>query len=165
MLRNPRLLVAGAVALCLPAGAASADDPRSVAFLGAAIVNTSPAPTTEAERERLALMEARLAEAFEASEDYVLVDTAPVAEAAAGYVNLAHCNGCDADFAAELGADLAVTAEIQKTSNLILHISVYMRDAGTGTLVGGGSADIRSNTDESWLRGIDYILRNRILSE
>jgi hypothetical protein len=29
--------------------------------------------------------------------------------------------------------------------------------------VGGGSADIRGNTDESWTRGIDYILRNRIL--
>ena len=56
-----------------------------------------------------------------------------------------------------------LTAEIQKTSNLILHINVYMREAGTGRLVNGGSVDIRSNTDESWMRGMNYILKNRIL--
>jgi hypothetical protein len=160
-------LVAAAFALGLAAGPAPAPagEPRAVAVLGAALVNTSPAPTTEAERERAVAMAGRIAERLAASGSYVLVDTAPVADEMAGYVNLAHCNGCDADFARRLGADLAVTAEIQKTSNLILHVSIYLRDAATGTLVGGGSADIRSNTEESWRRGVDYILENRILRE
>ena len=40
---------------------------------------------------------------------------------------------------------------------------VALVGADVGDLVGGGSADIRGNTDESWQRGVSYILRNRIL--
>jgi hypothetical protein len=93
------------------------------------------------------------------------MDVAPVAEKADLYANLAHCNGCDARLARELGAEVAITGEVQKTSNLILHISVYLRDAETGALAGGGSADIRGNTDESWRRGLDFIVKRRILRE
>ncbi|MEM9781271.1 MAG: DUF3280 domain-containing protein [Pseudomonadota bacterium] len=139
--------------------------PETVAFLGLTFLNTSLEPVSPAEETRLSLASDRLAEGLAASGRYALVETAPVVAAAERYQNLAHCNGCDTRLARELGADMAVTGEIQKTSNLILHISIYMRDAESGQLVNGGSVDIRSNTDESWLRGIDYILKNRILRE
>ena len=145
---------------------AGADEaPRTVADFGVQFLNTSPAPTTPDEERRLAALAERLREGMEESGRYAFVETAPVAEKAALYQNLAHCNGCDARLANELGADLALTGEVQKTSNLILSISIYIRDAQTGKLVGGGSADMRGNTDESWRRGIDYILRNRILKD
>jgi hypothetical protein len=134
-----------------------------VAFFGVTFLNTSPEATTPGEMQRLAALEARLREALAQSGRYVFVDTAPVAEKAARYQNLAQCSGCDARLAAELDADLALTGVVQKTSNLILSISIFVRDANTGALVGGGSADIRGNTDEAWARGIDYILRNRLL--
>lgn len=155
------------VLLALSPAPAHAADPgtATVAFLGLKFINTSLEPVSEAEEARLALAADRLAEGLADSGRYRLVDTAPVAEAADRYDNLAHCNGCDVRFARELGADMAVTGEVQKTSNLILHISVYMRDAENGQLVNGGSVDIRSNTDKSWLRGINYILKNRILRE
>jgi hypothetical protein len=85
-----------------------------------------------------------------------------VADELASVMNPSQCNGCDAKLARALGADLAVTAEVQKVSNLILTINVYVREAGSGTLLRMGNADIRSNTDESWRRGVDYVLRNRI---
>lgn len=141
----------------------AAEPPERVAFFGVTFLNTSPEETTPAEERRLAALEARLREAFRQSTRYALVDTGPVADKAARYENLAQCNGCDARLAGELDADLALTGVVQKTSNLILSISIYVRDADTGALVGGGSADIRGNTDESWARGIDYILRNRLL--
>lgn len=157
-------LLAGILALALvPAAAVEAQ--RSVADFGVVFLNTSPEETTPDEERRLAALEQRLRHGMDASGQYAFVDTGPVAQKAALYRNLAHCNGCDARLAQELGADLALTGEVQKTSNLILSISVYIRDAQTGALVGGGSADIRGNTDESWRRGIDYILRNRILRE
>lgn len=147
----------------LPAGAGEA--PRTVADFGVVFLNTSPEATTPEEERRLAALEQRLHEGLEESGRYAFVDTAPVAEKADLYKNLAQCNGCDARLAKELGAEVALSAEVQKTSNLILSMSVYIRDAETGALVGGGSADIRGNTDESWRRGIDYILRNRILRD
>ncbi|MDI4666973.1 DUF3280 domain-containing protein [Xanthobacter autotrophicus] len=31
-------------------------------------------------------------------------------------------------------------------------------------MVRGGQVDIRGNTDESWLRGVRYLMKNRILA-
>lgn len=154
------ILIAG-LALTAPGLASAA--PAEAAYFGFNLINTSQEPVDDAERARLAQVEARLREGLTEAGRYAFVDVAPVAKKAGLYENLAHCNGCDAALAAELGADVAITAEVQKTSNLILHMSVYIRDAATGDLVGGGSADIRGNTDETWLRAVNYILRNRIL--
>jgi Protein of unknown function (DUF2380) len=120
-----------------------------------------PQPT---ELERLAMTSARLREALERSERFEVVDIAPVAEQAKAQ-NLQACGQCDIRMAREIGADLAVTGTVQKVSNLILNINLYVRDAHTGELVGAASADIRGNTDESWRRGLDWLLKNRILDE
>jgi hypothetical protein len=53
---------------------------------------------------------------------------------------------------------------VQKVSNLILNINVYIRDGYTGQLVTSKSADLRGNTDESWFRAASYLLRNRLLA-
>jgi hypothetical protein len=161
------LVLSAALALATFASAPvqAAEAPQRVAFFGVTFLNTSPEATTPDEERRRAQVEARMHEAIAQSGRYAFVDTAPVAEKAARYGNLAQCSGCDARLAAELDADYALTAVVQKTSNLILSMSVFLRDAETGAVVGGGSADIRGNTDESWARGIDYILRNRILGD
>jgi hypothetical protein len=94
---------------------------------------------------------------------YTLVDLAPLGQKVAHATPLRKCNGCAAELAKEAGADVAVTAWVQKVSNLILNVNVEIVEAGTGKLLQVESADIRGNTDESWKRGLDYILRNRIL--
>ncbi len=66
--------------------------------------------------------------------------------------------------AQKVGADLSVTGVVQKVSNLILNMNVYIRDAHTGQMVAAASADLRGNTDESWSRGMSYLLRNRLLA-
>jgi hypothetical protein len=72
------------------------------------------------------------------------------------------CNGCDVDLAREVGASISVTGWVQKVSNLILNINVVARDVKTGKTIGAGSVDIRGNTDESWSRGLSYLVRNRL---
>lgn len=141
------------------------DAPRTAAFFGVTFLNASPAPTTPEEVQRVERLEAQLIERMETSGRYVFADTAPVADKVARHADMADCSGCDARLAAEVGADLAVTGIVQKTSNLILSLTIFIRDAETGNLVGGGSADMRGNTDETWARAGDYILRNRILKE
>lgn len=92
-----------------------------------------------------------------------VLDIAPVNVAAHGS-NLQACGGCDVDYARRLGADFAITGTVQKVSNLILNINFYLRDVHTGRLVTTMSADMRGNTDESWSRAADYLLRNRLLA-
>ena len=94
---------------------------------------------------------------------FVVLDIAPV-RAEAAKANLQACGGCDVDFAKALGADLAITGVVQKVSNLILGLHVFVRDARTGQLVTAMNADFRGNTDESWSRTVSYLLRNRLLA-
>jgi hypothetical protein len=90
-----------------------------------------------------------------------LADTAPVAREAAA-VHLQECGGCDADLARRLGADLSVTGTVQKVSNLILNMNIYVRDAASGKMLAGMSADMRGNTDESWMHTLHWLERNRL---
>ena len=66
--------------------------------------------------------------------------------------------------AKRLGAELAITGTVQKVSNLILNMNIYVRDVSSGATVTAMSADMRGNTDESWSRALDYLIRNRLLA-
>jgi hypothetical protein len=149
--------------LVIVLAAPAAAEPQKAAFFGILVVDNSLGGNHDAEDERARKMERLLVETLEDSGRYAFVDVSPVADEAARYSNLAHCNGCDAEMARALGADVAITGEVHKTSNLILHIGIYIRSAETGALVNGGSADIRGNTDESWRRGVEFILKRRVL--
>ncbi|WP_298922091.1 DUF3280 domain-containing protein [uncultured Roseobacter sp.] len=137
---------------------------EKVAFFGLTLLDTS-LQTTElgqdpAELERLAAVEKIVADRFE-QEGYVLLELDPVRKDIDRYVNLAKCYGCDTRIATKLGADFALVGEVQKTSNLILSMNLQLRAADTGELVKGGVVEIRGNNDESWYRGMRYILKNR----
>jgi hypothetical protein len=114
------------------------------------------------EQQRLHQMAERLRHELAKSGHYRIIDIAPKAGEASGS-NLQACGGCDADLAKALGAQLAVTGTVQKVSNLILNVNIYGRDADTGRLIVAGSADMRGNTDESWFRALDWIVKNRLL--
>jgi hypothetical protein len=77
-------------------------------------------------------------------------------------MDLRTCNGCELDAARKAGARISVIGWVQKVSNLILNINVVARSVTTGQVISAGSVDIRGNTDESWSRGLSYLLRNRL---
>src|SRR5215207_8510535 len=87
---------------------------------------------------------------------------APALAEVAAVKSLRDCNGCELDLARKLGADLAAVGWVQKVSNLILNLTMQVREVGTGRLVRAGSVDIRGNTDESWRRGITYLVNRRL---
>ena len=115
------------------------------------------------EQERLKLISNQLRELLGASDRYRIVDTAPAAKEIADGGNWQDCTGCDIKIAKQLGAKLSVTGQVQKVSNLILNINVYVRNVETGKLVQFAGADIRGNTDKSWMRGVSWLVRNRLL--
>jgi hypothetical protein len=120
--------------------------------------------TTQAEKDRLAKLAPMARELLVQYAKYEIVDIASVAEQARNS-NLQSCGFCDAAMAKSLGADLAVTGTVQKVSNLILNINLYVRDAETTQMLKVGSVDIRGNTDDSWFRGLRYLVKNRMYKQ
>jgi hypothetical protein len=116
------------------------------------------------EQERLARISDQLRGLLrEDSCRFSLVDLTPIASEAQAS-NLQACGGCDIRLARRIGAELAITGTVQKVSNLILNMNIYVRDASSGATITAMSADMRGNTDESWSRTLDWLVRNRLLA-
>jgi hypothetical protein len=115
------------------------------------------------EHERLMRAGEQLRKELAESGKFQLLDILPV-NAAAHDSNLQACGGCDVHFAQQLGADLYITGVVQKVSELILIMSIYVRDAHTGHLVSAMNAHLRGNSDESWSRATTFLLHNRLLA-
>ena len=155
-------LAAGGAAIAAPDGK---DVPR-VAFFGFQLVNSSLEQTTPAETARIRLLDDLFREKLSASSRFTIVAIPPeigreieIGPAISG------CNGCERDFARRVGANWAAWGTVQKVSNLILSINVYVEDAEAGKMEFVRSVDIRGNTDESWRRGLDYMLRHYLFGE
>jgi len=144
---------------------AAADVPN-IAFLGFQLINTSLEPTTPAEEQRIRMLDDLFRKNVAASDRYHLVSMPEaIRQGIASGPIIANCNGCEADYARKVGADWAAWGTVQKVSNLILNINLYLEDARTGKMQFSKSVDIRGNTDESWRRGLDYLLQNYLLED
>lgn len=119
--------------------------------------------TTQQEKERLQKLGEQLRKAFADSGRFEVADIAPVEEAARSS-NLQACGGCDIDFAKKVEADYSITGVVQKVSNLILNINIYVRETAEGKLIKVMSADMRGNTDDSWSRTLSWLIRNRLFT-
>ena len=156
-----------AIALFLLLSSPVASEPLKAAVFDFELLDTSlqgemKGPQAD-EQRRLKDVTEPLRKGLADAGKFVIVDISPV-NAAAHASNLQSCGGCDVDLARQVGADLAITGVVQKISALILNMNIYLRDAHTGQLITGMSADFRNNTDESWSRTMGYLLRNRVLA-
>jgi len=73
---------------------------------------------------------------------------------------LRDCNGCEIDIGRALGADVIIIGWVQKVSNLILNINIEVKEVSSGRMLYVKSVDLRSNSDNSWLRGIRYMVNS-----
>lgn len=146
----------------------------TVAFFGLHMTDSSTQTTAAsallpneidpAERTRLQMIETMASERFEA-EGFRLLDLAPVAKDLDRVTNPANCYGCDVRMAKVLNADFILVGELNKISNALLSLNLQLRDGETGAIVKAGATSIRGNTDDTWRRGMRYILKNRIFRE
>ncbi len=72
---------------------------------------------------------------------------------------LRKCNGCDADAARALGADMSFVGFFRKISVMEQYLEIRIRDARTGELVHVSQTDLRGETDESWSRALKFLIR------
>ena len=160
------LLALGTLGGTLPAQAEAQSAPAgatSIAVFDFSLVNTSPIASTPEELARIRRLGEQLRTGLAGSGRYRVVDIAPVRAKVERLPELRDCDGCGLELARELGAQQAAVGWVHKVSNLILSINLVIEDAATGRRMGGGSVDIRGNTDESWARGLRYLLEERVL--
>lgn len=140
----------------------------SIAFFGISFIDTSTEGAVngvrEDETERLKMLEDYVASRL-TERGFELVDVSPVETEINRVANVADCNFCDVLMARKLGADYSAVGEVQKVSNLILSMNLVFRDVEEGQHVRGMSVDIRGNNDDSWRRGMRYILKNNVFRE
>lgn len=139
---------------------AAAQTLPTVAVFDFALTNTSPAPSTPEELARLQRLDQQLKDGLRGH--FKLVDVGPVQDRLARVDSIRGCNGCELDLARELGAQQVAYGWVQKVSNLILNVNVVVEDASTGRTLRAESVDIRGNTDDSWSRGLRYLLNERM---
>jgi hypothetical protein len=156
-----------AVSILALAAIASADakPPVPLAVFDVQLINTSLAASTPEELARAQALGQQLRDALAASGRYRIVDLAPVRAALDQAPPLRGCNGCELPLARQVGAGQAAVVWVQKVSNLILNINLVIEDAKTGKRLRAGSVDIRGNTDESWTRGLRFLLDDQILAD
>ncbi len=152
-----RIAAAGAALALILATPAMAEN---LALFPFTITNTSPAPSTPEELDRLKMLDAQLRQALQSR--YALVDMTSANGRLARVDSIRGCNGCELEIAQSLGATQAAYGWVQKVSNLILNVNLVIEDAKTGQILHAESVDMRGNTNESWTRGLRYLLNERM---
>jgi hypothetical protein len=138
-------------------------EPPKAAIFNFQLANLGAQAPTEADVARLGPISDLLREQLKDTGRYEIVSTDPV-KADVAKADLRACGGCANDLARKLGADVAITGEIQKVSNLILNINVYVRDLKANTPERAYSVDIRGDNDTSFDHGVKYLVKNKLPS-
>jgi hypothetical protein len=119
----------------------------------------------KSEYGRLEGLTALLRTELESRGIYRIVDVAPaqpMIDELRARQNLRECNGCELDIGRALKADRVLLGWVQKVSNLILNVNIRIEDVATGRVVLQKSVDIRSNTEDSWRRGVRTLVNDMI---
>lgn len=155
------ILLAAALAAALPTSVRA--EPERVAILDFQFARGAPLPPTDADRARLTRTAETLRDLLRESGRYTIVSAEPVREAVAGTADLRACGGCAERFGRQLGVEAVLVGEVQKVSNLILNLNVYLKPLAEGAPEKAYSVDMRGDTDESFDRAIRYLVKNQLL--
>lgn len=159
---GPLTRLAIPLSLLLLGGTGAHAEPPKAAVFDFQLANLGAQPPTEADVARLGPISDLLRGLLQESGRYVIIPTEPVKADVAKGSELRKCGGCADEYARKLGADVAITGEIQKVSNLILNINVYVKDLKGGTPEKAYTVDIRGDNDLSFQHGVKYLVKNNL---
>ncbi|RZS52212.1 DUF3280 domain-containing protein [Sphaerotilus mobilis] len=161
---NAGVAAAEATAVVTPAA------PATLAFIGFEVIDEQPDasrwPALRGRAERIGL---QMAEGLQARGLYEVRDLAPAEDALQRTRDanefLHRCNACLSEIGAAAGARLVGVGWVQRVSNLILNINLGIwdvSDPNADRMVLTKSVDIRGDNDESWRRGVGFMLRDMV---
>lgn len=156
-----KLLAIVVAALLLPIGCAEAAPAKLMVF-DFYMDNTSMEATTTAETARLKRVSDELRSALQKSGQYEIAPGPNVSSASVQ--SLGKCSDEQRAAATKAGFTLVACPWVQKVSDLILNLNIFIENLKTGQAVKGGSIDIRGNSDDSWDHGVRYLVKEHVLA-
>jgi hypothetical protein len=117
---------------------------------------------SEEEQRRLVMATDELLALLQAGGQYQLVDIKPVAADIEQASPLYNCNGCETEIAKKVGAGVVVSGVFEKMSATLLRLNINVRDVASGNLTNTMSVVIQGNTDDAWIRGVRWLVKNRM---
>lgn len=162
-----RALLFGAALMLPAAGLRAQAEVPLLAFAGFELIDEQPDPArTALQPPRLARLGEQMARGLHDRGLYRVVGSDSVTAAVGtvrGTVDLLHrCNGCLGPIAEAAQARLVGVGWVQRVSNLILNLNFAVWDVPDERMALTKSVDIRGDNDESWRRGVDYMLRDMV---
>lgn len=94
---------------------------------------------------------------------FEIVDVSPSRHPLVAERWLRKCNGCEADAARDLGADMSFMGYYRKISVMEQTLELRIRDARTGQLAHVSQTDLRGETDASWSRALKFLIRYKFV--
>lgn len=163
-----RRLLSGLLAsAALLASVAATAEPPELVVPPFDLIEEHPDPgLAEDHRRRLAAVRRQFVEGVREHGLYRVVESAAaddaIAQLRARHEYLYNCPDCKAQLGAAARVPGVAVGWVQKVSNLILNINVEVSDAASGRVLLVKSVDIRGNNDESWMRGMRFLLRDLV---
>lgn len=115
-----------------------------------------------AEQARLKSINDELRGILAADGQHQLIDTAPIATEIEAAAPIVDCNGCEIDLAKKLNGEVLYTGIVDKASDTLLNMRIMETDVQTGQLKRAGNVVIQGNTDDAWLRGVRWLMKNKL---
>ena len=116
-------------------------------------------------RLRMARTSDALRHALQRADLYFVVDTPQLRadiERTKATQYLHRCNGCELDLARAAGARYVLIPWVYRMSQLVVTMHFEMKDVATGKLVMKRALDFRNDSDASWAREVDYLVRDML---
>lgn len=170
--RARRRLITG-LPLCLTLRSLQAEPGLpALAFVGFELIDDQPDPARlPALQARLARIDRQMADGLAERGLYRVVDLEALPAAVQALQRarseneyLHRCNGCLAGIATAAGTPRVGVGWVQRVSNLILNLNLAVwaidPSGGEDRMTLTKSVDIRGDNDESWRRGVAYMLRD-----
>ncbi len=137
----------------------AANGKQTIAFFGFRFINSSSMPPSEGEPNRIKLLDTSVKEKLTASGHFsVLPVSDEILAEIAKEQHFGECQ-CEAEFGKRVGAKLMGWGTVEKISDVLLTINLYIADVDTNQFKFVKNVNIRDNDDASWLRGLRWLLR------
>jgi hypothetical protein len=145
---------------------AAADEAVPIALLSTTMQNDHRAwvPTTDAERRRMDETGHTFRTMLEESGKYKFIALSDeLRQRIDRNQQPGQCGGCEIVYGKEIGASQVAWIHVQKVSELILNINLYIKDVDSGRMTFWKSVDLRGNNDESWQRSMRSLVKHYLL--
>jgi len=159
------IVLAAVVVLAVTVASPRAEEPRPTAVFPFELLDTSGEGEKPGQAERLALATRTLTQALEQSGRYRAVDLTPHADDIKAIGPRYRCDGCWKAVAKKAGAAVAVIPVVHKISTLISTMDIWVADVEKETVVAHVEGQIRGDTDVAYVRGVQFLVNERLLAK